>query len=73
MGRPKKQPGDDLAFLVPKPKKKPSFGIRERKNLVKIGKDLHMLTDEDIKYILDTAHTENQVRTRYTTARLRLK
>lgn len=73
MGRSKKQPGDDLAFLVPKSKKKSSFGVRDRKNLVKLGKDLHMLTDEDIKYILDTTHTENQVRTRYTTARLRLK
>lgn len=73
MGRPKKKPGDDFAFLVPPPRKKHVFGKAQRKRLVKTGKELCILNKDDIAYIMDLSHTESQVRTRYTTARLRAR
>lgn len=54
----------------PKPKGH-AFGTSARKRLVRVGKNLHILTDEDVDYIMDVNHTEAQVHSRYTAARLR--
>lgn len=48
-------------------------GKAQRKRLVKTGKELCILNEDDINYIMDLSHTESQVRTRYTTARLRAR
>ena len=71
MERPKRNRKQEVFGWIP-PKKKPKpFGKAARKKLVKIGEELHILTADDISYIMDLTHTEAQVRTRYTTARQR--
>lgn len=61
----RKQPLDDM-FLVtpPTPKETPV----NRRKMVSIGRDLHILTDDDIAFILNPANSDAAIRSRYHTA-----
>jgi hypothetical protein len=63
--RKQKQSLDDM-FLVtpPAPKEKPV----NRRKMVSIGRDLHILTDDDIAFILNPANSDAAIRSRYHTA-----